>query len=112
MFENLFNNKKKLVILIIAVFMFYHLLWPKLKEGFIDSGSNLSNNHKMDTNICSINCCGQRPFGFELKEDERVGKLGEKYMSSNLTCTGTQGRGCVCVSVEQNDFMANRGNNK
>ena len=34
-----------------------------------------------------------------------------KYIPTNYTCTGHHGTGCVCITKEQRDYLAERGDN-
>ena len=86
------------------------------KRKYENFGENeqLGSTHKLDTNMCSPDCCGtQWPVSFPNKTDDRVNveDIGEKYIPTNMTCTGLRGRGCVCANKEQYDFLRTRGNN-
>ena len=93
------------VILILGVI--YQLILKK--ESFEnDSGSNLNGCYKMDTNMCSPDCCGKQwPLSFDLKKDPRIkeGDLGKKYIATNMMCTGKMGTGCVCADSKQFNFF-------
>ena len=100
-----------LVILILGVI--YQLILKK--ESFEnDSGSNLNECYKLDTNMCSPDCCGsQWPISFDIQKDPRIkeGELGGKFISTNMTCSGKMGTGCVCASRSQYSFLSDRGTN-
>ena len=108
----MFENKNTLVYVLIAVVVFY-LLSNKMNESF-NGGSNLKGCYKMDTNMCSPDCCGKQwPLSFDLKKDPRIkeGELGTKYIPTNMTCSGKMGTGCVCADKKQYTFLSKRGNN-
>tara|TARA_Y200000002_G_scaffold271749_1_gene226285 strand:- start:1244 stop:1570 length:327 start_codon:yes stop_codon:yes gene_type:complete len=107
----MFENKNTLVYVLLAIVVFF-LISNKMKESF-NSGSNLSGCYKMDTNMCSPDCCGKQwPLSFDLKKDPRIGnELGKKYIATNMTCTGKMGTGCVCADPKQYEFLSMRGNN-
>ena len=78
----MFDNKNTLVYVLLAVVVFF-LLSNKMKESF-NSGSNLKGCYKMDTNMCSPDCCGKQwPVSFDLKRDSN--SSGE--LKCNLTTT-------------------------
>jgi len=108
----MFEDKNTLVYVLIAIVVFY-LLSNKMKETF-NGGSNLKGCYKMDTNMCSPDCCGKQwPLSFDVKRDPRIkeGELGTKYIATNMTCSGKMGTGCVCADKKQYTFLSNRGNN-
>lgn len=99
------------VLLALVVFM---CLSKKNRYENFGENEQLGGNHKIDTNMCSPDCCGtQWPVSFQTKRDERVSveDVGEKYIPTNMTCTGLRGRGCVCADKEQYEFLRTRGNN-
>ena len=108
---NLLSQDNLLLLILLAVLIMYFMC--NSKETF-NSGSGLRNCYKMDTNMCSPDCCGtQWPVSFNVKKDPRIkeGDIGTKYIPTNLTCTGKTGSGCVCADKKQFKFLANRGNN-
>lgn len=108
----MFENKNTLVYVLLAMVVFF-LISNKMKESF-NGGSNLSECYKLDTNMCSPDCCGKQwPLSFDLKSDPRIkeGELGKKYIATNMTCTGKMGTGCVCADSKQFKFLGKRGNN-
>ena len=108
----MFANKNTLVYLLVGLAIFFILTNTK-KENF-ETNSGLTECYKMDTNMCSAACCGQQwPLSFNTKNDPRIkeGELGDKYISTNMSCSGTMGTGCICASKKQYDFLSNRGNN-
>ena len=72
--------------------------------------NKLNDFNKVDTNICSAKCCGsQYPVSFDIKKDNRV--IDGKYVPTNFTCTGHHGTGCVCITKDQRDYLADRAEN-
>ena len=112
------EESQSIVCIVVVVAVFFLLILPQL-EKMRESEENelrekfnnkLNDFHKIDTNICSANCCGnQYPIGFDVKEDKRL--IGGKYVPTNYTCTGHHGTGCVCLTKEQKDYLTERANN-
>jgi len=107
MFEN------KTLVYVFVAFVLYYLLSGKMNEAF-SSGSNLKSCYKLDTNMCSPDCCGKQwPVSFNLKNDPRIkeGELGSKYVATNMSCSGKMGTGCICADKKQYELLSKRGNN-
>ena len=103
------NNK--LLYVVLAVVAYLLIVKPMLCNENFGQEEDLSGTYKIDTNLCSPDCCGsQWPTSFEMKKDPRI-KEGDEYISTNMTCTGLRGRGCVCSNKNQFNFLKNRGNN-
>ena len=115
------EESQSIICIVVVVAVFFLIILPqiekmrkseedKVRENF--KNNNILNDfHKVDTNICSANCCGiQYPVSFDVKKDERLVD-GKKYVASNYTCTGHHGTGCICLSKEQRDYLAERGDN-
>tara|TARA_X000000950_G_scaffold192834_1_gene232594 strand:+ start:1027 stop:1377 length:351 start_codon:yes stop_codon:yes gene_type:complete len=110
--EELFSQNNMLLLILLAGILIY-MMCSNSKESF-NSGSGLRNCYKMDTNMCSPDCCGKQwPVSFNLKRDPRIkkGELGSKYIPTNMSCTGKRGSGCVCADRKQYKFLTHRGNN-
>ena len=111
MFNSVDNNT--LVYVLIALVIGY-LLFSRMSETFLSSGTNLKGCYKLDQNMCSVDCCGsQWPVSFDMKKDPRIkdGELGKKYIPTNLSCSGKMGTGCICASNKQYQFLTDRGTN-
>lgn len=106
----MFEDKKSIVYIIIGLVILFYFY--KSKETF--NNDNSSECYKLDTNMCSPDCCGsQWPVSFHINRDPRIkpGELGTKYISTNMSCTGKMGSGCICADKKQYDFLSSRGNN-
>lgn len=105
-------DPKEIIMYALIALAVYCLFFKKSENFGIDE--QLSTVYKVDTNMCSPDCCGtQWPVSFPLKKDERVNqeKIGEEYVPTNMTCTGLRGRGCVCADKKQYEFLKSRGTN-
>ena len=111
------EESQSILCIVIMAAVFFLVILPKIEkmrkaeeDEIIEKYSNLNDFHKIDTNICSANCCvSQYPISFDVKEDSRL--KNRKYVPTGLTCTGHHGTGCVCVTKEQKDYLTKRGNN-
>jgi len=111
------EESQSILCIIVMVAIFFLVILPKIEkmrkqedDELIEKYTNLNDFHKIDTNICSANCCGsQYPISFDVEDDPRL-KSG-KYVPTGMTCTGHHGTGCVCVTKEQKDYLTKRGNN-
>ena len=104
------------IILYVLLALVVYMFMCNRKSNYENFGESeqLSSINKIDTNMCSPDCCGtQWPVSFTIKSDERVDQddVGEKYIPTNMTCTGLRGRGCVCAEKGQYEFLQSRGNN-
>jgi len=96
------NSKQLLLLASLAVLVYMSMVYflPSLaKEGFINS---VGKQYKVDEAMCRQECCAE--------QWPASGKKS-KYAATNLTCTGNNGTGCVCLSKEQVNFLASRGGN-
>ena len=101
------------VLLALVAYMFICNRNSKNYEKFGES-EQLSSINKIDTNMCSPDCCGtQWPVSFTTSKDERINQndAGDTFIPTNMTCTGLRGRGCVCADKQQYEFLQSRGNN-
>ena len=61
--------------------------------------------------MCSPDCCGnQWPVSFDIEKDPRI-KDDNKFISTNMSCLGKMGSGCICATKNQYSFLSNRGTN-
>ena len=124
------NNNVLLIVLVIVVLLYSNgegmkvpkemlyigvgvVLFFLLKQNSMERfgpEEKITNLEKVDTNICSPVCCGtQWPTSVPLPQDDRL--KGKEYASTNFTCSGKKGTGCVCSTGSQMEFLSNRGNN-
>lgn len=61
---------------------------------------------KIDTNICSKNCCN---FIQWLPEHMKNKNLNSNYLPSNYSCNFGANSGCLCVTENDKDFLENHG---
>ena len=67
------NNILVCVIFVILILGVIYQLILKNETFENDSGSNFSDCYKMDTNMCSPDCCGnQWPVSFDIEKDPRI----------------------------------------
>ena len=118
------GNGTFLCTLVLCIIAFYVFVFPYLekkdKEVKEKFENILSGVYKVDTSMCSTDCCGsQWPVSFDTVRDPRVkdgevskeGVDGSKYNTSNFTCSGLHGRGCVCLTKDQHNMLSSRGGN-
>jgi len=108
------EQKNMILYALLAVIVYMLILKPIINKELFGQEEDLSGIYKIDTNMCSADCCGsQWPVSFTTEKDDRIkeGEMGTKYIATNMTCSGTRGRGCVCSDKKQFDFLKNRGNN-
>lgn len=77
----------------------------------LDDGMN--GNATLTFNMCSKACCStQYPPPIDLPVDPLVCNSKQKFVSSSYTCNnGLQDSGCVCMTEDQAELFARRGNN-
>ena len=108
------DQKNIIVYVLLAMLAYVFLIKPMNNRERFGQIEDLNSSFKIDTNMCSPDCCGKQwPVSFDMKKDERItdNELGDKYVPTNMTCTGMRGRGCVCSDKKQFNFLRNRGNN-
>jgi hypothetical protein len=114
------NDNEVLGLIILGIVIFFIFILPiidnkniqctnKLKEKL----SNIKNSKKLDTNICSKQCCNhtQWPIPSDAMTKEISDKEMEKYVGSNLSCNFGSGSGCLCVTKDDMNYLSNRGLN-
>lgn len=75
--------------------------------------SKLDNLPRIDKNICSKQCCKfiQWPVPFNTRNPVISDETLNKYIGSNLSCNLGEGGGCVCVTKDDYNYLANHGQN-
>jgi hypothetical protein len=72
---------------------------------------NVNNNDnivKLDLNKCSLDCCAFNQYkSKELPDNTK--ETSKLYVPTNFTCDRGNGRGCVCVTQDEFDYISNRG---
>jgi hypothetical protein len=65
----------------------------------------------LNYNLCSKSCCSQQwPVPFDLKPDPLVEKGAKDFVPSSYMCNNAwQDSGCLCMTKDQSQFLANRG---
>jgi hypothetical protein len=66
---------------------------------------------KLDTNVCSKQCCKHTqwpPSIGEIEGDIKKEDL-DKYIGSNLSCNFGTGSGCLCITKDDFNYLSNRG---
>ena len=118
-----------LIIIICIVTFFYiypNILKENIEENFddkiilppiiIDNDNSLKQNNdnnlvKVDKNICSKQCCKfvQWPVSFNTKNPFVQDNILDKFIPSNFACNGGSNGGCVCLTKEDYNYLANHG---
>lgn len=116
------NNNLVLTMVLLGAVFFFIFIMPtieskqkkdlnKLKEGF----DNKPNNEirKLDRNICSKQCCNHSQW--PVPHDAKTGPIPKdklnNYIGTNLSCNFGDGSGCLCVTKDDFNYLANRGGN-
>ena len=96
-----------LLLLIICIIIF---LCNRTQENLENEElPNTDDIIKLDLNKCSKDCCGFNQYKSLLNPNNNK-NASEKYTSTNLTCNGNDGTGCLCVTKDQFNYLSNRGN--
>jgi hypothetical protein len=120
-----------LIIIILIIYLIYTIYQiftynDKMKQNRNAAGyenlDNISQYEKVcnnnnvitiDKNICSRKCCGlnqyQTPF---LKDIDDNSEERKKYVGSNMSCNLGDSSGCICITKEDSEYLANRGIDK
>ena len=114
------NDNQILVLVILGVIVFFVFILPiidnnnkkdtdKVKEALI----NTPEPRKLDKNICSKQCCKhvQWSVPHDAKTKDISDKELENYIGTNLSCNFGSGSGCLCMTKDNFNYLANRGSN-
>lgn len=110
------NNNQILLLVILVAVIFFVFILPMiddknsrdarvLKEKF----GEVSEIRKFDQNICSQQCCNQSQWPVE--HMPKIEEEMSKYVGSNFSCNFGSGSGCLCVTKDDFNYLANRGKN-
>ncbi len=118
--KKLNNNLILATVLLGAVFFFIFVLpslqciqkkdLSKLKEKFANNPDQI---RKLDKNICSKQCCNhsQWPVPHDAKSGPIPKDKLKNYIGTNMSCNFGEGSGCLCVTKDDFNYLANRGGN-
>ena len=71
--------------------------------------ADMNNLIKLDTNACSKECCAHSQW--KVPKEVKPYNVPEGMVGSNLSCNYGEGGGCLCVSKNDIQYLANRGGN-
>ena len=82
------------------------------KVGAFESATNLGKN-TMAFNSCSKSCCSkQYPLPFKMPVNPEVAANMKDFVPSRFTCNNYwEDAGCLCITKDQSDNLAQRGGN-
>jgi hypothetical protein len=128
--NNMFNSDTLLfIIIILSILFIINYIYPtildksiyetfeidtKLKDIIDKYYKNTSNNnelHRIDKKICSKQCCKftQWPVPFNTKNPIISDTILDNFIPSNFSCNLGNSSGCVCVTKEDYNYLANHG---
>jgi hypothetical protein len=111
------NNNQMLALVILALVVFFVFILPIIdnrnKQAVDEIKEKLENtsNKNIYENRCSKQCCKftQWPLPSELKSKELPDDAN--YIGNNMSCNFGSGSGCLCVTKDDFNYLANRGSN-
>ena len=110
------------ILIIILLIIFYIFILPYIDSYYNNtmekffyniapvgstSFSNLSNDYKIDMNLCSQDCCNFTQY----KLPSELSNINPNYIGSNFSCNLGNGSGCVCMKKQNLDYLTNHGGN-
>ena len=114
------SNNQVLVYVILGAILFFVFILPMIdyynnnySNSIKESLSNTMEIRKLDKNICSKQCCKhtQWPVPHDLHKKDIPEEEMKNYVGTNFSCNFGSGSGCLCVSKDDFNYLANRGNN-
>ena len=113
------DDDKALTYVVVGAIIFFVFILPKLEECYVRDNSQIrekmksltSHNNKnilnMDKKKCSKKCCA-----FTQWPVPHMPKTSDEYEGSNFFCNGgSSSGGCLCVTQEDLNYLAQRGKN-
>jgi hypothetical protein len=119
-FDNKKSNNNVLLLVILGAIIFFVFVMPKLDDANnkehlnnLEKLINIEPTVKLDKNICSRQCCkfSQWPVPHDLNEQTIPEDQLKNYIGSNFSCNYGNGSGCLCVSKDDFNYLADRGGN-
>ncbi len=114
------KNNNVLILVILGAIIFFIFIMPMIDRANISEESKLKENLnntepsvKLDKNMCSKQCCkfSQWPVPHDLNEKNIPEDQLKDYIGSNMSCNFGNGSGCLCVSKNDFNYLANRAGN-
>lgn len=114
---------EEIIISFIVLLLFIFIIMPiikenKLKENYDDTPQIINNSNsnitKLDKNICSKQCCkfDVWPAPFNTVNPNIDPAVLDNFIGTNLNCNyGPDGGGCLCVTKNDFNYIANHGQN-
>ena len=122
------DNSKIIIIIVLLIILFIIILVPyinkmnkseqcSLQEKFEELKTvtnNKLNIKKLDTNICSKQCCKftQWPVGFNTVNPNIPAGTLDKFIPTNFACNNGENGGCVCVTRDDYNYLSNKGQDR
>lgn len=115
------NNNLVLATVLLGAVLFFIFILPNLqceqKKDLNDIKEKFANEpdeiRKLDKNICSKQCCNHSQWA--VPDDAKSGPIPKEklndYIGSNFSCNFGEGSGCLCVTKDDFNYLANRGGN-
>jgi hypothetical protein len=115
------NDNLVLTSVLLGAVLFFIFVLPvlqtKQKKDMKNLNEKFSNNSeeikKLDKNICSKQCCNhsQWPVPHDAKSGPIPKDKLKNYIGTNMSCNFGEGSGCLCVTKDDFNYLANRGGN-
>lgn len=110
------ENKNVVFYTIILAIIFFVFILPRLEKKFAQEQQEVREKmeslkggkiKKIDQNKCSRDCCLHTQWPVPHMPE----KKSDKYIGTNFMCNGGVGGGCLCVTKEDNKYLAQRAHN-